>query len=247
MHGLHRKALESMKIQLSGLCPLGPLKASWAGPSSLLLWLMHPAQYTLFSVSKCQCGRRSRLWSGHQCYKVSPLNSWLFCSLFPSCSCYYPEFINNMTLLLSLLPYMQPSLMLNSLCWQVLTGFCSPDQILIETETKGIWGLWHAILWKHPKNRTHWLMHTGEAGQLGRGKLGKEMLAELGFEWNVSELIIILSLRGTEKLEAKGNRIGDSTGRGHVLPRSKRRWGAKYEGVNKEALFRGGKRSSWRG
>lgn len=106
---LHPKALESMKIQLSGLCPLGPLRASWAGPSSPPLRLMHPAQYTLFSVSKHQCGRGSRLWSGHQSYKVPPLSSWLFCSLFHSCSCYYPAFINNMALLLSLLTYVQPS------------------------------------------------------------------------------------------------------------------------------------------
>lgn len=77
--------------------------------------------------------------------------------------------------------------------------------------------------------------------------MGKETLAELGFEQNVSEFIIILSLRRTEKLEAKCNGIGDSTRRGHVLPRSKRRWGAKYEGVSKEALFRAGKRGSWWG
>lgn len=71
--------------------------------------------------------------------------------------------------------------------------------------------------------------------------------AELGFEQNVSEFIIILSLRGTEQLEAKSDGIGDSTGRGPILPRSKRRWGAKYEGLRKEALFRAGKRGSWRG
>lgn len=71
--------------------------------------------------------------------------------------------------------------------------------------------------------------------------------AELCFEQNVSEFIIILSFKGIEKLESQNDGIGDSTGRGHVLPRSKRRWGAKYEGLSKEALFRAGKRSSWRG
>lgn len=61
-----------------------------------------------------------------------------------------------MGLLLSLLTYVQPKvLVLSSLCWQFLVGFCSPDWIPIETETKGLWGLWHAALWEHPQNGIH--------------------------------------------------------------------------------------------
>lgn len=135
---LHPKTLESMKIQLSGLCPLSPLRASWAGPSSPPLWLMHPPQCTKFS----ECPSiRSLLQSGHQSHEVPPLSSWLFCSLG-----FLPAVVtiwNSSTTWLYFLAFSHmcnQALVLISLCWQFLVGFCSPDWIPIQRETKRMWG-----------------------------------------------------------------------------------------------------------
>lgn len=38
----------------------------------------------------------------------------------------------------------------------------------------------------------------------------------------------------------------DSAGKAHVLPRPETRWGAKDEGLSKEALLRAEKTGSWR-
>lgn len=59
-----------------------------------------------------------------------------------------------------------------------------------------------------PRKGMSWLMYYGEARQLGRGDSGEGTLAEPGFGQNVSEFILVLSPRGTDKLEAKSDGIG---------------------------------------
>lgn len=87
---LYPKALASVKIQLSGLCPLGPLSISWADASSLHL---------------CSCTEQTTLSlqrSEHQFGRESPPEVWASGLQGPSfellasfvSSCFFPALVN---------------------------------------------------------------------------------------------------------------------------------------------------------